>query len=168
MRTTGMLRATGTMAGPRSAAGDADGGGQSAPHGDAARRIVGTWRLVSITAGGGVEPNRGAHPTGQVHYAANGCLSLQIMPDRSRPKYAGASPTPEEAKAAIIGYSAYFGRYSVDERAGTVTHHRMGNILPGGLGDLVRRFELLPGDRLVLRPVEPENANQALTWERIP
>ena len=38
-------------------------------------------------------------------------MAVQIMPDRNRPKYAGAQPTPEEAKAALTGYTAYFGTY---------------------------------------------------------
>ena len=42
-------------------------------------------------------------------------MAVQIMPDRNRPKYA-AQPTPEEAKAALIGYTAYFGTYTVDDR----------------------------------------------------
>jgi hypothetical protein len=45
-----------------------------------------------------------------------------------------------------------------------VTHHRAGNINPGGLGDYVRRYEFLSDDRLVLRPVESASE---LTWERI-
>ncbi len=86
------------------------------------------------------------------------------MPDRARPKYAGRQPTPDEAKAAITGYIAYFGTFTVDEKARTVTHHRTGNINPGGLGDFVRRYEFAPGDRLILRPMENMNA---LTWERL-
>jgi hypothetical protein len=53
---------------------------------------------------------------------------------------------------------------SVDERAHTVTRHREGNINPGGLGDFVRRYEFLSGDRVALMPVENHNR---LVWERI-
>jgi Lipocalin-like domain len=81
---------------------------------DAARRFVGMWRLVSITTSGQVNPDRGPHPTGFIVYDRSGNMAVQIMPDRNRPKYAGAQPTPEEAKAALIGYTAYFGTYAVD------------------------------------------------------
>jgi len=129
-----------------------------------AKRFIGTWRLVSMAAEGQPDPDRGPHPTGLIHYDANGWMSVQIMPDRLRPKFARTEPTPEEAKAAIRGYSAYFGTYTIDETAQTVTHHRIGNIYPGAFGDFVRRYEFAAGDRLILRPVENQ---KALTWERI-
>jgi hypothetical protein len=138
--------------------------GQVGPTSDTSKRFVGTWRLVSILALGKDDPLRGPHPTGLIHYDATGYMAVQIMPDRARPKYAGALPTPNEARAAIIGYSAYFGTYTIDEQARTVTHHRTGNINPGGFGDFVRRYEFAADDRLILRPLENMNA---LTWERV-
>ena len=101
---------------------------------------------------------------GLIYYDETGHMAVQIMPDRLRPKYAGAEPTPDEAKAAITGYTAYFGTYTIDERTHTVTHHRLGNINPGALGDFVRRYEFASSDRLILRRIESTNE---LTWERI-
>lgn len=89
-----------------------------------------------------------------IYYDGTGHMAVQIMPDRARPQYAGTLPTPDEAKAAILGYAAYFGTYTIDERARIVTHHRTGNINPGGLGDFVRGYEFASDDRLILRPVE--------------
>jgi hypothetical protein len=139
-------------------------GEQVVPPGDTAKRFIGTWQLISITSVGQKDSNRGSHPTGLIYYDSTGHMAVQIMPDRLRPKYAGTDPTPEEAKAAITGYTAYFGTYTINEEARTVTHHRMANINPGGLGDFVRRYEFAPGDRLILRPIESINE---LTWERI-
>jgi hypothetical protein len=141
-------------------------GGQSASQADISKRFIGTWRLVSIEANGRVDPNRGAHPTGLIYYDAAGHMAAQIMPDRPRPKYVGSQPTPEEAKTALSGYTAYFGTYSIDERARTVTHHRKGCVNPGLVGvDAVRRYEFAAGDRLILSP--DENPSTHLTWERI-
>ena len=137
---------------------------QQAPQSDNAKRIIGTWQLVSTTTDGQMDPRRGPRPTGMIHYDANGYMAVQIMPDRPRSKYAGPSPSPDEAKAAITGYTAYFGTYTIDAGARTVTHHRTGNINPGGFGDFVRRYEFVSDDRLILRPLENMNA---LTWERI-
>ena len=53
--------------------------------------------------------------------------------------------------------------YTVDEAAGTVTHHRLDSVQPGDSGDLVRRYEFT-GDRLVLRP---PGSTMEITWERI-
>jgi hypothetical protein len=131
---------------------------------DIAKRLVGTWRLVSIVdANGKPDPNRGTRPTGVIIYDAHGNMAVQIVPDRERPKFAPNKATPEQAQAAVLGYTAYFGTYSVDPKAGTVTHHRTGNIT-GSLGDFVRRYEFVGENRIVLRPVE---SGTQLTWERV-
>jgi hypothetical protein len=101
-----------------------------------------------------------------IGYDSTGHMAVQIMPDRSRPKFAGSAPTPEEAKSALTGYIAYFGTFTVDEKARTVTHHREGSLTPGMIGtDLVRRYEFDPNDQLILTPVEALAGH--LTWERI-
>src|SRR5690349_4452109 len=130
---------------------------------DAAKRLIGTWRLLSITESL-LQQYRGENPTGVLYYDDKGNMAVQIMPSRQRPKYAGTLPTPEEAREALLGYTAYFGTYTVDERERTVTHHRTGNINPGGLGDFVRRYEFLSEDMLILMPIE---SRAGLTWQRI-
>jgi hypothetical protein len=87
--------------------------GQVIPPSDTARRFIGTWQLISITSAGQKDPNRGSYPTGLIYYDSTGNMAVQIMPDRFRPKYADTEPTPEEAKAAITGYTAYFGTYTI-------------------------------------------------------
>ncbi len=136
-----------------------------AENGEDAKRFVGTWKLVSIESAS-PDPMRGANPIGLIYYDAAGNMAVQIMPDGDRPKWKqGESPTPEQAKEAIAGYVAYFGTYTVDEKARTVSHHRKGTINAGGVGvDYVRRYELT-GDRLILTPVE--NPSTHLTWKRV-
>ena len=110
----------------------------------AAKKFVGLWKLVSFESGDQETARaRGAHPTGLLVYDASGLMSVQIVPDRTRrhfsgsvsPVFTGPQPSAAEALDAVTGYSAYFGTYSVDERAGTVTHHRQGSLNPGTLGD---------------------------------
>jgi hypothetical protein len=124
-------------------------GAQSVPPGDGAKRIVGLWRMVGMTAGGQVNPERGVHATGMLLYDTTGYMAVQIMPDRPRRKWAGPLPTPDEARDTVIGYSAYFGTYRVDVQAQTVTHIRAGGIEPGPLADQVRRFELIGDNKLI-------------------
>ena len=115
-------------------------------------RFVGTWRLVSNTQ------------TGIMIYDSLGNMAAQGMPNRARRKYAAAEPTPEEAKEAITGYLAYFGTYTVDEQARTITHHRKGSINPGQVGDdVVRAYVFESNDRLVLTPAGSTNQ---IVWER--
>ena len=129
-----------------------------------AKRFLGTWRLVETTTDGKPDPNRGLHPVGLIYYDATGHMAAQISPEGRRRAFAGTFPTPDEAQAALRGYTAYFGTYAVDERTHTITHDRDGNLNPGGLGPFVRRYEFLPGDQLVLSPMENQNR---LVWERI-
>jgi hypothetical protein len=136
---------------------------QLAEPADAAKRLVGTWRLVSITESQ-LQQYRGEHPAGLLYYDDKGKMAVQIMPSRDRPKYAGTLPTPEEARDAVLGYTAYFGTYTVDERNQTVTHHRTGNINPAGIGDFVRRYHFISEDVVILMPIE---SRAGLTWERV-
>lgn len=134
-----VLLVTSLVAGPA--------GAQSPPQAEVAKKFFGAWR--------------GANPKGMIYYDPSGAMAAQIAPDR-HVKMAGPEPTPEEAKAALADYVAYFGTYTIDERAGTVTHHRQGNVQPGDRPDLVRSYEFV-GDRLILRPV---GSKQEVVWER--
>src|ERR1700722_9747481 len=125
---------------------------QTTTAGDDAKRFIGTWRLVSDVS------------TGVMIYDNLGNMAVQVMPMHERPKFAGAQPTPDEAKAAMTGYLAYFGTYTVDMTARTITHHRKGSLNPGQVGDdAVRRYEFAAGDRLVLSPV---GTGMQIIWER--
>ena len=138
-------------------------------------RFVGTWKLVNTeqqNARGEVIPPASAAPgnpnrTGYIIYDPTGYMAVSIMPV-GRTKYVGAQPTDDEAKAAITGYAAYFGTFSVNEAEGIVTHHLQGSLNPGMAPDQKRFFEF-SGKRLSLKPPRASNGNQSrLTWERIP
>src|SRR3979411_2289198 len=85
---------------------------------DVAKRFVGVWRYVGTRIDGKPRPNRGANPKGFIFYTRSDAT-------------AGQEPTPDEAKAALADYVSYFGTYTVDARAGTVTHHRQASVQPG-------------------------------------
>ena len=126
------------------------------------QRLIGSWRHIGSTVNGQPRPGQGAHPRGIIIYDTHGHMACQVMPDREVAR-AGDKPTGEEAKAALDGHIAYFGTFSVDERARTVTHHRQGSVQPGDKGDLVRGYEFV-GDRLILRPL---GTTTEVVWERI-
>jgi hypothetical protein len=115
-------------------------------------------------------PNARSTALGYILYDPTGQMAAQIMP-RDRKKYAATPPTPDEARAAIQGYTAYFGTFVVNEAEKYVIHRREGQINPGGDVDLKRFYEFV-GNRLILTPA-PANAptqpgNNRLTWERLP
>ncbi len=128
--------------------------------------FVGTWRLISITGGTAPASATRGKPTGLIIYDAHGNMAAQIQPDRQRPTYAG-TPTLEQLAERARGYTAYFGTYTIDEKAGIVTHHRQGQ-LDSGAVDFVRKFELSDGgNRIVLTPVGGATPPIHLTWERV-
>lgn len=138
-------------------------------------RFNGTWNLVSAEyryADGRVVEYLGAHPLGALMYAASGAMSVQLM-RRDRPAFAASDRlggTLDEIKAAFEGYHAYFGTFSVDEHARTVTHHIAGCSFPNWVGVDQPRFFDLEGDRLTLRTppllLRGGHAVGYLIWER--
>ena len=132
----------------------------AATQGEVASKLIGAWCYVGTRINGGNWDQ--ANPKGMIYYGPHGEMSVQIAPDVER-KRAGDIIIPDEAKLALTDYIAYFGTYSVDRQAGTVTHHRAASIQPGDSGDFVRRYEF-DGDRLVLRP---PHSTLEVSWERI-
>ncbi len=120
-----------------------------------AKRFVGAWRYVEATLDGKPPPGRGTGK-GMIYYDPSGVMVVQVAPDRARHR-AGSEPTAQEAKDALTGYVAYFGTYTVDEQARTVTHHRQGSVQPGDVADLVRGYEF------VGRPADPSAAGLDLS-----
>jgi hypothetical protein len=121
------------------------------PSSEVARRFMGAWRYVGTKINGEPRTDRG-DPRGIIIYDSSGHMAVQIVPGRN-----------ERAKAPASQFICYFGTWSVDERAGTVTHHREGDLRPDGEIDAVRAYEFA-GDRLILRPVDRA---QEIMWERI-
>ena len=143
------------------------------PASTVAQRIVGTWQLMTrtVTRADGtaiVDPVLGEKPTGRLIYDPSGAMMLQMM--RTGRKTAISTPSNDRDKAnarVILGYDSYFGRYTVDEKAGSVTHHVEGSLFPEDLGsDWVRPFTL-EGDRLTLRLTSPDGLTRTLIFQRM-
>jgi hypothetical protein len=116
-------------------------------------RLCGTWVLVDRidrTAAGQVleEPNLGADPIGIIVYDRAGNVSAQLM----KRHHTDTTATPQGTQAtnnssATGGYDAYFGKYEVDTKAHTVTHHLIGAIALGDIGkSLTRSYEFVGGE----------------------
>jgi hypothetical protein len=129
-----------------------------------ARMVIGTWKLTRSELSPTAVQARGANPIGMVVYDPNGYMSVQIMPDRPRNAFPSYSPTPEQARDALLGYAAYFGYYRINLEKGTIAHCRIGSLTFNANRILVRRFEVLDNDTLVLRPIESEHT---LYWKRL-
>lgn len=94
--------------------------------GEVGKWLISAWRYAG-TRVNGEKFDRGPKPKGMIYYGPHGEMSVQVAPDVKRQR-AGAVMTADEAKIALTDYIAYFGTYTVDEAAGTVTHHRQDTI----------------------------------------
>jgi hypothetical protein len=140
-------------------------------------RFVGTWRLVSFVghgADGRETSTYGSKPHGFLIYDKGGRMSVQIARSDRRSFKSGDlfRASPEELKDAFEGYFGYFGRYTVDERAGTVTHHIEGGSYPNFVGTDQRRLFTWQNDCLVLSTpperMDGSDVTYVATWERQP
>ncbi len=136
------------------------------------QHFVGQWKLISYeqrSPTGEVTQPFGKDPIGRISYNPRGHMSAQLM-RRDRSKFANGDPrkgTDAEIRNAFTEYAGYYGSYTVDEKAGTITHHVEGAWFPNWMGtDQVRHFEF-NGNRLTLRADLPAGPS-ILVWERIP
>jgi len=113
-------------------------------------RLIGSWRLVSLDNAGRTA-SEGPEADGLIMYGADGYMSAQII-------------SPGEREDGSSDYHAYFGTYSVDEAASSVTHHRIANTHAGAPDDVERRYVFLSDDVLVLTPLNHEGVR--LTFHR--
>ncbi|HTR25457.1 MAG TPA: lipocalin-like domain-containing protein [Terriglobales bacterium] len=143
--------------------------------------FVGAWQLVRVETirpnGEIIYPFYGKHPQGLIVYDASGWMSVQIVSDPqpnvpkadSREEFLSA-PASEKA-AAIDGYYAYWGRWTVDTTKGTITHHIEQSLYPAERGeDGVRHF-VIEGDKLTLTADTNEMGERhqrKLVWRREP
>lgn len=117
-----------------------------------AERLVGSWRLASLdVAGQPAHPSDGPQPDGLIMYGGDGWMSAQII-------------SPGEQADGSSDYHAYFGPYSVDEAASSVTHHRLANTHAGQPADVERRYVFITDDVLVITPLN--HAGVRLTFHR--
>jgi Lipocalin-like domain len=132
----------------------------------AAERLAGAWQLVTRTVkksdGSSIDdPVLGQQPLGRLFYDASGVMMLQMM-RQGRSAAIGTPANPRDASnpRVVLGYDAYFGRFTVDERAGTITHHVEGSLFPDDLGDDFVRPFTLEGDTLTLRFTSTADASE--------
>ena len=134
-------------------------------------RFAGAWSLVRSErrdAGGELIGEPLENRVGYIMYDPAGYMGVALMqPDRE--PYSEDGPTAEEALAQMGSYASYFGRFTVNEAEGYVTHHLEGSLNPDGAGSDYQRFFSFEGDNLILQPPASEDgARSFITWERLP
>jgi hypothetical protein len=142
--------------------------------------LIGAWRLVSVETirpnGEVIYPFYGKHPEGLIVYDRSGWMSVQIVSDpkpaapKTNSREAFLEASPAEKIAAVEGYYAYCGTWTVDTSKSTVTHHVKQALYPGERGQEWPRHFSLDGDRLTLTLKTHEMGEaraRKLVWERV-
>jgi hypothetical protein len=138
--------------------------------------LPGTWELLSridADAEGREhpEPALGADPVAWLIYDHRGHFAAQFMKrDRGTPAPDGPAGARNNSRAQG-GYDAYFGTYTVDDVAGTVTQRLLGALSGDNVGMTLTRAMDVDGDRLVIRletaAWDGAPVTRTLTWRRI-
>ncbi len=134
-------------------------------------RFAGAWSLVRSErrdADGELIGEPLEDRVGYIMYDPAGYMGVALMQSDREP-YSEGGPTAEEALAQMGSYASYFGRFTVNEAEGYVTHHLEGSLNPDGAGSDYQRFFTFEGDNLILQPPASEDgARSYITWERLP
>ena len=135
-------------------------------------QLAGTWTLVSIdqTAKDGTKQQTfGANPKGILVLDASGKYSqIIVRPDRPKFKVNNRQEgTPEENKAAVMGTTATFGTWSVDDASKTLIVMNEGSMFPNQVGTESKRTVSVSGDELkVSNPSTASGMKSDTMWKR--
>jgi hypothetical protein len=161
----------------------ADDNGRTAAEQELVNRLVGGWRLVSrVTTGldgkALVDAGLSVTPSGVLIYDRFGHVAAQLSrPGRTVEVLGKECRAAEKVKGTddtaqtILGYDAYFGTYTVDAKAGVVTHHLESALFPGDIGKDIKRNFSISGDTLTIRfhttTAEGTPVIRTLVWARM-
>ena len=125
---------------------------------DVREQLVGSWSLasrVSTLANGEVLPDRGlaTTPKGLLIYDRTGHVAAQLSRQgrtvemigeecNEAAKIRGTNDTAQ----TVLGYDAYFGTFTVNEKEGFVVHHLESALFPGDVGKDIKRNFTISGD----------------------
>jgi hypothetical protein len=139
--------------------------------------LVGTWELIARedrtrTGERRFDPALGADPVGLLVYDRTGHFAAQFMKrERSRLPEAEVAIAAPNNSSARGGYDAYFGLYSVDDAAGTVTQRLIGALSQENVGLVLTRAMTVADDELTIRLETATGSGEPITrtlrWRRI-
>jgi Lipocalin-like domain len=118
--------------------------------------ILGIWKLksrkdVDATGQIHIDPFLGRDPMGILCFGPSHFAAQFMKRDRSREENV---PQPVQVKnntVAVSGYQAYFGTYSIDEIAGTLTTHLEGSISPADVDSTYIRDVRVVDNELIIQ-----------------
>jgi hypothetical protein len=143
----------------------------SAPAQQAAKDLIGTWALVSVTAqepGGPITNDFGAQPQGRLNFDANGNYSLIVIAS-DLPKFASnnrMTGTTNEDDAVVKGSIAHFGHYTVGD--GDINFKIDYSTFPNWNGNQQQRHFTIGGNKLTYDFIPPgSKATVTVVWQQM-
>jgi hypothetical protein len=141
------------------------------------RRLVGTWALVATEwrrADGRHANPFGPDAVGVLTYDAAGNMAAQIMragrPSAADDHVGGHAGIEAAMAAAVPGYIAYFGTYTLDDD-GVLRHLVAGSAFPAWVGTEHARRYRVEGDELTLMQdfttADGVAVAASTTWRRV-
>jgi lipocalin-like protein len=159
------------------------------PGPDLKSAVIGCWKLVSREdydreGGRNIDPILGADPIGILTFASGHFAAQFMNRNNGGPVSAGSTaspwagapasslPKPLNNSVAVNGYDAYFGTYTLDAAAGTITTTLEGSVAPANIGVTLTRDIRVEGDRLIIRldttAFDGTPITRTNTFERLP
>ncbi|MEP6573437.1 MAG: lipocalin-like domain-containing protein [Gemmatimonadota bacterium] len=126
------------------------------PSSDLAHAIIGLWSLTSrrdYRADGEiiVDPIMGADPLGLLAFGPTQFSAQFMRRDRSTIGAAVSGPIGANNSGSVGGYDAYFGTYSLDQAAGSISIRLEGALTPANIGLSLTRDVRVNGSGLTIR-----------------
>jgi Lipocalin-like domain len=128
------------------------------PSANLAAGILGLWKLksredVDDTGQIRVDPFLGGDPLGLLCFGPSHFAAQFMKRDRSGPEDVPPPVPAENNTVAVNGYDAYFGTYTIDEIAGTLTTHLEGSISPANVGKIyIRNVRVVDNELIIQLP----------------
>jgi hypothetical protein len=121
-----------------------------------AAAILGIWKLksredVDATEQIHIDPFLGRDPLGILCFAPSHFAAQFMKRDRFRQENVSQPVQAKNNTVAVNGYDAYFGTYSIDEIAGTLTTHLEGSISPANVGGTYVRDVRVVDNELIVQ-----------------
>jgi len=138
----------------------------------AKERLVGSWALVSLTAGEGADQSLpyGPNPKGPMMVDANGRFMITVVRS-DLPNFASNNRmrgTPDENNSVVQGSIAYYGTYTIDEATRVITVNVEGSTFPNFIGGTQTRILSFDGDEVTYLNPTPSHggAPAKVTYRR--
>jgi lipocalin-like protein len=146
------------------------------PTANLAATILGIWKLksredVDDTGEIRIDPFLGRDPLGILCFGPGHFAAQFMKRDRSQQENVAQPVQAKNNTIAVNGYDAYFGTYTVDEIAGTLTTHLEGSISPANVGKIyIRNVRVLDNELVIQLPttaVDGTAVTRTNTFSRI-